>query len=170
MNARLQALIDRMRVWYDGLAEREQRMVAGGGVAVAVILLVGGLLLPLHAAVSKAVARSETRRADLAWMRSNADEIRAGTLSLPRETGEAPVVLVDRVGRENGLATAFRGSQPNAGGRGVRVQLEAAPFDTMIGWLAALEEQYGLSIDTVTVERSARPGVVNATVTLNQPK
>ena len=170
MNARLQVLMDRTRAWYDGLAEREQRMVAGGSVVLAILLLVGGLLLPLHSAVSKAVARSEARRADLAWMRSNADEIRAGTLSLPRETSEAPVVLVDRVGRENGLENAFRGSQPSAGGRGVRVQLEAAQFDTMVSWLAALEEHYGLSIDTVTVERGARAGVVNATITLNQPK
>ena len=170
MNAQLQALLARARTWYDGLAQREQRMVAGGGVVVAVMVLFGGLLLPLHAAVSRAQSRSESRRADLAWMRSNADEVRAGTLTLPRETGEAPVVLVDRVGRENGLEGAFRGSQPSAGGHGVRVQLEAAPFDTMITWLAALEEHYGLSIDAVTVERSAKPGVVNATVTLNQPK
>ena len=170
MNARLQELTNRARAWYDGLAEREQRMVAGGGVIVAIMVLVGGLLLPLQAAVSKAVARSESRRADLAWMRSNADEIRTGTLSLPRETGEAPLVLAQRVGNENGLASAYRGSQPNAGGRGVRVQLEAAQFDAMINWLAALEEHYGLSIETVTVERSARPGVVNATITLNQPK
>jgi general secretion pathway protein M len=170
MNARLQALTDRARAWYEGLAEREQRMVAGGGVLVAVMVLFGGLLLPLQAAVSKAQSRSESRRADLAWMRGNADEIRAGMLALPRETDEAPVVLVNRVGRENGLEAALRGSQPSAGGHGVRVQLEAAPFDAMITWLAALEEHYGLSIDAVTVERSARPGVVNATITLNQPK
>jgi general secretion pathway protein M len=170
MNAQLQALIDRARAWYDGLAEREQRIVAGGAVAVAALLLVGGLLMPLHAAVSRAVARSESRHADLEWMRSNADEIRAGTLALPRETGEAPLVLVGRVGRENGLEAAFRGSQPTANGHGVRVQLEAAPFDTMINWLAALEEHYGLAIDSVTVERGGKPGVVNATITLNQPK
>ena len=170
MSAPLQSLTDRVRVWYDGLAQREQRMVAGGGVIVGLLLLFGALLMPLQAATTRAVTRSDSHRADLAWMRSHADEIRAGTLALPRETSEAPVVLVDRVGRENGLATAFRGSQPSAGGHGVRVQLEAAPFDTMITWLASLEENYGLSIDTVTVERGTKPGVVNATITLNQPK
>ena len=83
------------------------------------------------------------------------------------DTGEAPVVLVDRVGREAGLASAFRGTQPN--GTGVRVQLEAAPFDILVTWLATLDERYGLAIESITVDRAARPGVVNASITLTQP-
>jgi type II secretory pathway component PulM len=76
------------------------------------------------------------------------------------------VVLVDRVGREAGLAGALRGTQPN--GTGVRVQLEGAPFDTLITWLATLDEHYGLAIESITVDRAARPGVVNASITFTQ--
>jgi type II secretory pathway component PulM len=47
----------------------------------------------------------------------------------------------------------------------VRVQLEAAPFDTLVTWIATLEQHYGLSIDSITVDRAARPGVVNANIT-----
>ena len=163
-------MMDKLRAWYASITPREQRMVAIGSVVLAILVLFGGLLWPLHAATSRAQERSETRRADLAWMQANESEIRSGTMLLPRETGEAAVVLVDRVGRENGLENAFRGTQPNAGGHGVRVQLEAAPFDTMITWLGALEQHYGLTIDTVTVERGAKPGIVNASVTLTQGK
>lgn len=162
--------MNRLRTWYAGLSQREQRSVAVGAVLVALLILVGGLLLPLHTAVYRAQARSETRRTDLEWMRNNAEEIRTGAMTLPRDTGEAPVVLVDRVGRENGLEKAFRGSQPSGGGRGVRVQLEGAPFDTMITWLAALEQHYGLTIESVSVERVAKPGIVNASVTLTQAR
>jgi general secretion pathway protein M len=161
--------MNKLRAWYSTLSQREQRMVAIGAVALGILLLVGGVLLPMHSAVSTAVQRSETRRADLEWMRVNAPEIRAGAAQLTRETGEPPVVLVDRVGRENGLASAFRGTQPS-GNNGVRVQLEAAPFDTMITWLATLEQRYGLAIESVTVERAARPGIVNASITLTQAK
>lgn len=160
--------MSKLRAWYAGLQPREQRMVAVGGIAVAVLILVLGILMPLQSGVSSAVKRNETKRADLAWMQANAPEVRAAGSQLPADTGEAPVVLVDRVGREAGLASALRGTQPN--GTGVRVQLEAAPFDTLVTWLATLDERYGLAIETITVDRAARPGVVNATITFTQPQ
>ena len=160
--------MNKLRAWYAGLQQREQRVVTVGGVVVAALIVVLGILMPLHSAVSTAVQHNETKRDDLAWMQVNAPEVRAAGTQLPADTGEAPVVLVDRVGREAGLASALRGTQPN--GTGVRVQLEAAPFDTLITWLATLDERYGLSVETITVDRAARPGVVNASITFTQPR
>jgi general secretion pathway protein M len=159
-------LLNKLRAWYAGLQRREQRMVTIGGVTVAVLILVLGILTPLQSAVSSAVKRNETKRADLAWMQANAPEIRGSGNQPTANTGEAPVVLVDRVGREAGLGSALRGTQPN--GNGVRVQLEAAPFDTLVTWLATLDERYGLAIESITVDRAARPGVVNASITFTQ--
>jgi len=159
--------MNKLRAWYAGLQEREQRVVAIGGVVLGFLVLVLGILMPLQSAVSSAARRNETKREDLAWMQVNAPEIRAAGNQLAEDTGEAPVVLVDRVGREAGLAGALRGTQPN--GTGVRVQLEAAPFDTLITWLATLDERYGLAIETITVDRAARPGVVNASITFTRP-
>jgi general secretion pathway protein M len=158
--------MNKLRAWYAGLEERERRFVLFGAIGVLLLVLIVGVLMPLHSAVSTAVTRSDTKRGDLAWMQVNAPAVRAAG-SLPADTGEAPVVMVDRVGRELGLASALRGTQPN--GTGVRVQLEAAPFDTLITWLAALDQRYGLSIESITVDRAARPGVVNASVTFTQP-
>jgi general secretion pathway protein M len=160
--------MNKLRTWYAGLQAREQRMVAFGSVTVAVLVLFLGILMPLQSAVSSAVKRNETKREDLAWMRVNAPEIRAAGGQLAADTGEAPVVLVDRVGREAGLGSALRGTQPN--GTGVRVQLEAAPFDTLVAWLATLDERYGLAIDSITVDRTAQPGMVNASITFSQPR
>ena len=160
--------MNKLRVWYAGLQQREQRVVAIGGVAVAILILVLGILVPLQSAVSSAVKRNETKHEDLAWMQVNAPEIRAAGNQVGGDTGEAPVVLVDRIAREAGLGNALRGTQPN--GTGVRVQLEAAPFDTLVTWLAALDERYGLAIESITVDRGARPGVVNANITFTQSR
>jgi general secretion pathway protein M len=160
--------MNKLRAWYAGLQQREQRVVTVGGVALAVLILVVGILMPLQSAVSSAVKRNETKRLDLAWMQANAPEVRASGNQLAGDTGEAPVVLVDRVAREAGLANALRGTQPT--GAGVRVQLEAAPFDTLVTWLATLDERYGLAIESITVDRAARPGVVNASITFAQPQ
>jgi general secretion pathway protein M len=153
--------------WYGGLQQREQRVVLFGGIALALIVLLGGILLPLHSAVARALAGTETRREDLAWMRVNAPQVRDGAVSLPAETGEAPVVLVDRLGREAGLGPSLRGTQPSA--TGVRVQLEAASFDAMVTWLDTLDRRYGLAIESITVDRTVAPGKVNASITFAQP-
>jgi general secretion pathway protein M len=159
--------MNKLRTWYAGLEQREQRVVAIGAVTLAVLVLVMGVLLPLQSAVSTSRERNDAKREDLAWMQAHAPEIRAAGAGIAADTGEAPVVLVDRVGREAGLSNALRGTQPS--GDGVRVQLEAAPFDTLIAWLATLDERYGYAVESITVDRAARPGVVNASITFSAP-
>ena len=161
--------MNKLKLWYASLQQREQRVVAIGGIALGLIILIGGILLPLQSAVSRAVKGSETRREDLAWMRANAPEIRARGGDIPADTGEAPVVLVDRVGRETGLGSALRGTQPNSTG-GVRVQLEGASFDTLVAWLDTLDRRYGLATESITVDRTPSPGLVNASISFSQPR
>jgi general secretion pathway protein M len=160
--------MNKLQAWYAKLEAREQRVVAVGAVAVALLILFGGILWPLDSAVSTAVKTAESRREDLAWMRINAPEIRSGAGAMRAPSGEPPVVVVDRIGREAGLGSSLRGTQPSA--TGVRVQLEAAPFDAVIEWLANLDEHYGLAIEAITVDRAAKPGVVNANVSFAQAK
>jgi general secretion pathway protein M len=160
--------MNKLRAWYGGLQEREQRVVAVGAGVLSILILMFGILMPLQSAVSNSVTRNATKREDLAWMQVNAAEVRSAGNRVTADTGEAPVVLVDRVGREAGLSGALRGTQPN--GNGVRVQLEAAPFDALVAWLATLDERYGLAIESITLDRAARPGVVNASITFTQPR
>jgi general secretion pathway protein M len=158
--------MNKLRAWYDGLQTREQRMVLYGGVALALIILFGGILLPLQSAVSDVLSRNETKRQDLVWMRANVAEVRASGNIVPADSSDPPVVVVDRVGRAAGLTDSLRGTQPN--GNGVRVQLEGAPFDTVIGWVATLDQRYGLSIESISVDRTVKPGLVNASITFSQ--
>ena len=160
--------MNRLKQWYEGLEPRERRMVSIGGVLLVLLILVGGILMPLQSAVSGATARNQAKREDLAWMRSNAAEIRAAGAQMVADTGEPPVVLVDRTARAAGLTDALRGTQPS--GNGVRVQLETAPFDTLVTWLASLDENYGLAIESITVDRAPKPGLVNASITFNRAR
>jgi general secretion pathway protein M len=73
--------------------------------------------------------------------------------------------MIDRTARESGLAQALTGSQP--GGDGVmRVQLENADFNLLLGWLSRLSSQHGVRIDAATVTGMNTPGTVNASVQL----
>ncbi len=158
--------MNKLKLWYAGLSERDQRIAALGCLALLLLIVVGGLLLPLHSALSSATESNDTKRRDLAWMRINAPELRASGGQFLGNTGEPPVVLVDRTARAAGLTDALRGTQPT--GNGVRVQLEAASFDIMVSWLSTLDSHYGFAVDTITVDRTAKPGLVNASITLTQ--
>ena len=49
--------MNKLQAWYDGLQQREQRMVSIGGVVVAVMILLFGILLPLQSAAPRPYQR-----------------------------------------------------------------------------------------------------------------
>jgi general secretion pathway protein M len=80
--------------------------------------------------------------------------------------GESLLVIVDRSARESGLASALSGSEPGSAGN-LSVRLEKAPFDALVGWLARLGQQNGVTVDSAIIEKSGTPGLVNANIVLH---
>lgn len=155
-----------LRTWYERQSERDQRVLRWGGV-VAVIIVILGVLVSLQRGLVKARAHLAEQQADLVWMRSMAPTLAAagpGPAATP--TNESLVVLIDRTARESGLAQALTGSQPS-GNAAMRVQLENADFNLLIGWLSRLGSQLGVRVENASVTASSA-GVVNATVLLQR--
>ncbi|HYB32411.1 MAG TPA: type II secretion system protein M [Steroidobacteraceae bacterium] len=146
------------------LSARERRLVVGGGVLAALLVLFG-ILLPLDRSVAHAQQRLAKKHADLSWMQSVAPEI-AASAPPPAATGESLLVIVDRSARESGLAGALAGSEPGGAGS-LSVRLEKAPFDTLVAWLARLAQQNGVTVDSVNIEKAGAPGQVNAAIVLH---
>ena len=145
------------------LSARERRMaVIGGGVAAALLLV--AILLPLNRSVSRANERVGRKQADLAWMRTVAPELSGSSAATAQPaTEESLLVLVDRAARESGLA--LTSSEPSGPG-GLRVRLDDAPFDTLVGWLARLADQHGIRVEAASIDGAGEPGLVNAAVVL----
>jgi general secretion pathway protein M len=160
----MQDLWRKFEVWLAGLSERERRMVTWGGVAAAVLLFLGAIVLPLYAAASRVERRVEQKQQDLEWMRGVAGELQAAGPAGAAGSGRSLIVIVDQSARTAGLSSALTGTQPSGTG-GVRVRLEGASFDTVVAWLANLEQQ-GLRIESATIDRGAQSGIVNASVIL----
>jgi general secretion pathway protein M len=159
----------KLQAWLASLSERERRMVTWGGIGAAVLLFFGAAVLPLYAAAGRGEQRVEQKRQDLEWMRSVAGELRAaGPAQAQGATGQSLIVIVDESARASGLGSALTGTQPSGTG-GVRVRLEGAAFDIAVAWLASLERQYGLVIESATVDRGAQSGVVNVSVVVKSP-
>jgi len=156
------------RAWYESLAERERRLVlvAGGFVAIALLWLL--LVLPLHTITAKRAARVEKKTADLVWMRSMAPQVAAARSSgSTTSSNESLVVLIDRTARQAGLGSSLRDQSPN-GAHSLRLRLESASFDSLVAWLALLQQQHGVAVETANVDVGSAPGLVNASVTVGQ--
>jgi general secretion pathway protein M len=158
-------LMDRIHAWLASLSERERQLVTWGGAAAAVLLILALLVVPLYSAANSAEKRVERKRSDLAWMQSVAPELREAGPS--DASGQSLVLIVDQTARAAGLTSSLRDTQPSGTG-GIRIRLESAPFDVIIGWVADLAQRHGLIVESATVDRTSTVGVVNASLILRK--
>jgi general secretion pathway protein M len=157
-------MMERLQLWYRGLAERERRFVLIGGIA-AVVVLLAGVILPLNSSISQARTRVANKQGDLAFIQNVLPQIQsAGSMASPA-TAENIVVLIDTSAREGGLGKSLTSSQPTGDG-GVRLRLDHAPFDGVVAWLARLSQQHGVRVESAEVEAAGEPGLVNAGLVL----
>lgn len=150
--------------WLAQLSQRDRRLLAIMA-AVAVLLIIFVVLLPLDRSVAQTQARLARKHTNHEWMQTVAPEL-AASPQPPASGGEPLVVIVDRSAREAGLAGALAGSEP-AGTGGLSLRLQKAPFDLLVAWLARLAQQNGIRIDSATIDGAGEPGLVNAAVVLH---
>ena len=155
-----------VRDWLDSLSARERNLVYAAGALISIALVYLVLVLPVQTSGSRMASRVGQKTADLAWMRAQAPQAMAAAGVARSGGGESLVVLVDRTAREAGLGTSLRDQSPD-GNSGLRLRIEGASFDTLVTWLASLQQQHGVSIDAASIDAAA-PGLVNATLSLKQ--
>jgi general secretion pathway protein M len=155
-----------LRHWYETLAPRERRFILSGAAATLLLLLLA-LLLPLNRSVAAAERRLQQKRADLAWLEAMAPQLATlgATRPAPAANDESLVVLADRVARATSIERSLTGSQPSGDG-GLRVRLEKVPFDALAAWMGQLAQQHGVRVENASIEATAAPGQVNATIVL----
>jgi general secretion pathway protein M len=153
------------RVWarYETASPREQQLVRYGGPALALVLLVALVILPLHDFHSGARADFRAQADTLAWMQANRAQVAAKGATVTRPAGESLLALANNSARNAGLS--FQRSEPGAQGA-LNVWLEKVPFNQVVAWLAQLERDYGIVATEFSASRRNEPGLVDVRVTL----
>lgn len=160
-------MIGALRDRFDALADRERRLVSIGG-AIAILLLVMALVMPLERGVATSAARVTRKQSDLSWMRQMAPALAVAPQAAPANQ-ESLIVLVDRSAREAGLGQSLTGSQPSGNGA-LRTQFEKADFNRLIDWIAQLAQLQGVQAESASFDAVAdSPGTVNAVIVLRSP-
>lgn len=156
---------------WNALAPREQRALALGGLALAVI----GLWLLLWEPLAKSRDEWRTRvvaaENDLAWMRAAAPQVRAArgddAPRAPLQDGRSLLARVDASAREAGLGNTLLQVEP-VNANLVRARFERAGFDAMMRWLETLASGHGVRVSELSVQRADGVGLVDARVALQQ--
>ena len=163
--------MQKLKDWFFSLQPRERLIVLGGAILVLVDAIYMFALAPFYAAVNAQAKRVAQKEGDLAWMRSVGGEVlvlSANAPTRPGPTNESLVVLIDRAARECGLGSSLTGQTPN-GENGIRVRLEGAEFDKLMVCLGTLQQAHSVDIESATIDRTAKPGLVNANLVLTRP-
>ncbi|HWK35535.1 type II secretion system protein GspM [Sphingomonas sp.] len=147
--------VQRIAAWWSGLSQRERIMVGGLGVVLTGLVLVLGVIQPLHAARTRALA--DIRTYDMLKARVAA----AGALGPsgpPPRTGP-PVTIITNAATGFGLTI-----QTEAVLGGIRATVSEGSYDAVMNWLADIARNSSLSVTRVDLGKGGTPGTVGATV------
>lgn len=158
-----------MKDWLAGLEPRERMLVYAAAAVIGVILVYAIFIQPLYSKYDKLVDSVDQQRETVQWMQQNAVTIRqlkgAGPATGQGLAGRSLLSVADSEARTARLGPALKRVEPE-GSDAVRVWLDAASFDELVGWLEVMSSRYGADVDTITLERAEAAGLVNARLTL----
>jgi general secretion pathway protein M len=156
--------------WLSRTPQDRMALLISAGV-VGVLLVYLFLWLPFKKQIDAKRTQVESQLATLNWMQQSATEVRAlrsrQTGGTTRASNEALLTLVDRTAKQNQLRKYIQRLKPQDGDS-VQLWLEQAPFDGLVQWLGLLVRQYGISLDSVNIERQGGSGLVDARLTLQR--
>lgn len=164
--------LTQLREWFLALAPRERVMVAVAAVFSVFTLLYLGLWEPLANAHYKRAEALKASRALASRLEVIAAEAARHGGAGGGSAANRSLSLLAAVDQSSKLGGTL-GKPPSRlqpeGDNEVKVWIEAANFDALVRWIAELETRYGVSAQTVDIDKESAPGSVNARLTLVRP-
>ena len=148
-----------MKQWWLERNPRERLILTAGAAALAVIIVVGFIWRPLQRGTTElrdAVAEKTRVLADL----RRAQSLSAQNERAPLQATQSLIGLVASTAQSHELVFTRTAPDTTAGADAIRVSFESAKFDDLIEWLTTLERDYGVSVDSFTVNGAQNPGLV----------
>ena len=133
--------------WWQGLNERERRLVAICGPLLLIAILYWGLWTPFANHVAEVKQQLQNQRNTLAWMQQKGGEIKAlqasggnrVDLNMTLEGG------VNLTSRQMGLTLTRLQPLNNQ----LQVETEDLEFDRLVNWLVTMERDYGVRVKLI---------------------
>ena len=159
-----------MRDWFANLQVREQRLLIGGAVVLAITAFWLFAWDPVMTGTARAIDDNERKTQLLERARRTLTVAGTGATEgarVPPSCTQSLTLLVANTVRDAGLSNAYRSSSP-FGNDGLRVSLENASFDQTVQWLGRLRGECGIIVDSGSFTKRTEPGRVDASIALER--
>jgi len=150
-------IITPLQSWWQGISQREQRMVLICGLLVVLAVVFWGIVQPLSERSSQAKERIESEKQLLAWVSDNADRItnlrKQGGVVRSSETLNQIIVASIRQFDIELIRVQPRDEM-------MQVWIQPLPFYKLVSWIAYLKEKQGVDVEFMDIKRGKQQGVV----------
>jgi general secretion pathway protein M len=149
----------RVLAWHRRLPDREQFLFNGFVVLALALLIVAMLLLPAGRYAVNSVSGYQQARDDYRWLQANEKAALKAAAAVAKPV-DANSLLSTAVSSARAFGLEFRRYEPTADGD-LRIWLEKARFESLVGWLQDIALRHQLNVDSITVSPEAGNGLVN---------
>ncbi len=160
-----------MKDWWMSLRPREQLILIVGSGAMVVTLIYLLAVEPFLKQRATLANRIKAEQQQLVWMQQAGQQVKQlrATSSSTRRTGNKQSLLsvIDSSARRNKIRKPIQRMEPE-GNNGVKLWIEEADFDKLIGWLGKLDDKYGVHVSRATISRADSPGLVDTRLSLQR--
>ena len=149
--------MENMRIWWQGLAVREQQLVSFCSVILVIGVVYWGIWIPIANAQETAERNNVAAQRTLNYVKQTANKItglkQAGAQAKVR--GSLSSVVNQTAGQYQLEITRL---QPQ--GDNIQLWMDEVPFDALLSYLHDLVEQKGLTLESVDLAESDIAGFV----------
>jgi general secretion pathway protein M len=150
---------------FDALEKRERIFLLSLVVFLGALVLYFAIWSPIHDYYQSSLAKRDTQFSLIQYMRASEKQARAASgTTTSRLPGQSLITDVSNSAQQLGI-------QPNRiqpeGSTAVSVWFDNVVFNDLIGWIVRLNENQGIMVEQISIDRQDTPGVVNARVVLS---
>ena len=164
--------LQQLKQWYRALPAREQWMVLGTSALIAITLFYLLIWEPLHLGLEQEQQKQQSQKEIMLWMQQAASEVqslrRAGGGKTIRDRNKPTTLVIEQALNNAGLKPSVKKIE-SSGSNGARVILSEASFNQIVVWLNTLSTHNGIQVVSANMERSDKPGRVDARLTFDRP-
>lgn len=148
--------MDKIKLWYAQLDEREQKIVQGGVALLIFFIVFFGMFKPLYDSVSTMQKRVESRQSSVNKWKEAMPIILAnrGQISAPGENRTLSFIVTSTTRSFNLRVSRVQ----EKGVEEIQVWFDNVSFNDFVSWIADIQEKYSVKIASVNIRGKDRDG------------